>query len=522
VTFIATYLTTTLPSQMQVNDLNHDLQVENQLGQLAAALSAATRLGALGSQVSQPITLGSAGAPPFAAQDSSYTSALPQGSGISVQYSVLGPLVYTPPPGYPAGGTATGCTSSATSLTCATGGYSPHLNLSGNAKVYALSFSSSGFGAVNVSTNLSTVSLSATGSETLYLQLIGSNDTMAIVTSTSGVESLAVFGNNDAISVSSTGSGLMVLYLYGNSDSITFTQHTGTSGLRLVLFGAYDQISLPSVSNSPVLAVYLTGFNATNPVASLCPYANLSSTDTVTGFTSSTATLKESLNNSVGYYNNQTAGTGWTVKYQNVPRTTCPYFAPARVNVKAGGAPGAAFAVHLRNVYAPVAEVAFDQGSIVYVQPGGTPTLFEAPQLQLKETNTTHGSTTYHNITQASIWIPEFVGQIPGEAGVGTTDFSFQLLGVQSVSVSNTTGLSSATPVAFTITTPYAGAWLEFINSHNWPFTATCAPVFPATSVACTGPYYDGAGLAAVTFSIPSAGLLLLSIQTAAFSVSLI
>ena len=134
----------------------------------------------------------------------------------------------------------------------------------------------------------------------------------------------------------------------------------------------------------------------------------------------------------------------------------------------------------------------------------------------------TVGSTTYHNITQASLWIPEFVGPIPGEAGVGTTDFSFQLLGVQTVSVSNTTGLSTAVPIVFTITTPYAGAWLQFINAHNWPFSGTCAPVFPATSVACTGPYYDGAGLATVTFSIPAAGLLSLSIETASFSVALL
>lgn len=522
VTFIATYLSTTLPNQMQVNDLNHDLQVENQLGQLSAALQAATGVGAIGAQISQPITLGSAGAPPFAGQDSAYTSALPQGSGISVQYTVLGQLAYFPPPGYPAGGSATGCTAAATTLTCSTAGYSPHLNMSANATVYTLTFSSSGFAALNVSTNSSTISLSASGSQTLYLQLIGNSNTLAVTDSSTGAEAIALFGNHDAVTLASTGSGLNVFYVYGSFDTITVSQHTSTGGMRVVVYGANDKVVFPAVTSTPVLAVYLTGFNATNPVSSLCPYANLSSTDSVTGFSSTTATLKETLNNSVGYYNNQTAGTGWTVTYQNVPRTTCPYFATAHVNVKAGGVPGAAFAVHLRNTYAPVAEVAFDQGAIVYVQTGGTPTMYEAPLLQLKELNTTHGSTTYHNITQATLWIPEFLGQIPGESGVLTADFSFRLLGVQTVAVSNTTGLATSTPVVFTITTPYAGAWLQFINAHNWPFTATCAPVFPATSTACTGPYSDSTGLATVSFSIASSGLSLLSIETASFAVSLI
>jgi len=34
VVFIANYLTTTLPAQMSVNDLDHVIQVENQVGQL--------------------------------------------------------------------------------------------------------------------------------------------------------------------------------------------------------------------------------------------------------------------------------------------------------------------------------------------------------------------------------------------------------------------------------------------------------------------------------------------------------
>ena len=39
VTVIANYLATTLPAQMSVNDLNHEIAVENQLGHFQAVLS---------------------------------------------------------------------------------------------------------------------------------------------------------------------------------------------------------------------------------------------------------------------------------------------------------------------------------------------------------------------------------------------------------------------------------------------------------------------------------------------------
>ncbi|MCI4339501.1 MAG: hypothetical protein L3J68_04125, partial [Thermoplasmata archaeon] len=63
VTYIANYLTTTLPQQMSINDLNHDVQVEDQLGGLQALIGAAVASNAIGAQFSQPVTLGGVGQP---------------------------------------------------------------------------------------------------------------------------------------------------------------------------------------------------------------------------------------------------------------------------------------------------------------------------------------------------------------------------------------------------------------------------------------------------------------------------
>ena len=71
VTFIANYISTTLPSQMGQNDLQHEVTVQNQVAQLAALLQEVAKADAIDAQVSQPVTLGSTSAPPFAGQDSS-------------------------------------------------------------------------------------------------------------------------------------------------------------------------------------------------------------------------------------------------------------------------------------------------------------------------------------------------------------------------------------------------------------------------------------------------------------------
>jgi hypothetical protein len=91
VTFIANYLTTTLPNTMGQNDLAHEAQVQDQVAQLGGVMLIAAQQGAIGAQISGPISLGSAGAPPFAGQDPSTITPLANRSLYTVGFSLTGP-----------------------------------------------------------------------------------------------------------------------------------------------------------------------------------------------------------------------------------------------------------------------------------------------------------------------------------------------------------------------------------------------------------------------------------------------
>jgi len=92
VTYIATFLSTTLPEEMSVNDLNHDLLVENQVGQMSVVTTQMILTDSLYGQESFPISLGSAGAPPFAGPDAAAVVPLNNYTGgtygVYVNYSI--------------------------------------------------------------------------------------------------------------------------------------------------------------------------------------------------------------------------------------------------------------------------------------------------------------------------------------------------------------------------------------------------------------------------------------------------
>ncbi|MGP8072546.1 MAG: hypothetical protein ACLPZM_05400 [Thermoplasmata archaeon] len=98
VSFIANYLSTQVPNQMAVNDLNHDLAVENQLARLDALLETASANYATGAQLTQPVSLGSGGVPPFAPSDTAYTGTTVNGSLAQVNYSTTTFASHTPVP----------------------------------------------------------------------------------------------------------------------------------------------------------------------------------------------------------------------------------------------------------------------------------------------------------------------------------------------------------------------------------------------------------------------------------------
>jgi hypothetical protein len=159
------------------------------------------------------------------------------------------------------------------------------------------------------------------------------------------------------------------------------------------------------------------------------------------------------------------------------------------------GMVGASFVVHLRNSYTPPADVAFDQGAVVYAQTNGLPLLLVAPSI-----NYTAGTLT--------VWIPEFQGSVGSEVGTGVAELSARLTSVETLSLpADGYHLASGSSTVLTIVTPYAAAWMDyFASSSSLAGFATCAP---ASSVACVGPFGFNGPVGTITFSVPATGLVM-------------
>jgi hypothetical protein len=513
VTFIANYLTTQLPNQMSVNDLNHEVQVENQVGQLGARLSSAASAGVVGAQLSGPITLGSDAAPPFAAADSSFVSALVNQSTANASYTLSGPSTYAPPTGAPLGGTYSGsgiCNPPTSTSLSFVGSCNYVWNFTGDSRSFSIGLTGSGSVAVIVTTNSSTITVSGTGSAGNVLEFIGNHNAITDTNVGSGPTNLSIIGSYNTISISSVGSSPSVVYLYGNHDSVTVTS-TGSGPVKVIVYGTQDTFGVPSDVGSQKFSLYLNGFNATVPTSSLCPYGNLSSTDTVTGFSEvGSGGLTQYDNNAIGYYANGTGpgscvgnATCWTTHNRNVPLTTCPFYRTITVPFPAATLPGAGFVVHMRNTYAPSAEIAYDEGAVVYAQPGGIPVLLDPPAI------------TYSN-GALSLFLPQFQGVIGAEAGIGTADLNLRLLSAQTITFpSDGYSIASGSKVIITVVTPYAAGWMAYLtNLSSFSGLVTCT----GPQHVCTGLYNPGGPLGTIKIVLPAKTL---TITLAVFSLNL-
>jgi hypothetical protein len=521
VTFIANYLSTALPNQMSVNDLNHEIQVENQVGQLSARLSTSASAGLVGAQLSGPITLGSDGAPPFAAPDSSFVSALVNRSTANASFTLSGPSTYAPPTGAPLGGSKSGSgicnTPTSTSLSWV-GSCNYVWNFTGDSKSFSIGLTGSGSITTIVTTNSSTIAVTGTGSASNHFVFIGNHNTITDSNVGSGPTNISIIGSYDTLSISTVGSSPIVVAIYGDHDSVSVSS-VGSGPVTFIVYGTGDKLSVPSDTGSQIFNVYLNGFNATAPTSSLCPYGNLSSTDPVTGFNETgSGGLTEYVNNVVGYFANATPSvncvgnyTGsppltmgcWTVHHRNVPPTACPFFTTVTVPFPAATLPGAGFVIHMRNTYAPSAEVAYDEGAVVYAQPGGIPLLLDPPGI------------TYSN-GALSLFLPRFQGVIGGEAGIGTADLSLRLLSAQTITFpSNGYSIANGSKVIITVVTPYAAAWMAYLtNLSAFSGLVTCS----GPQHVCTDLYYPGGPLGTIKISLPAKTL---AVTLAVFSTNL-
>ena len=518
VTFIANYLTTTLPQQMSVNDLNHIVEVQDQVGRLQALLYAASQAHAIGAQFTQPITLGSAGQPPFASADTASVGPVTGASSFST--SLTGPLVYDPPTASPAGGRLGGCTYTSPTLTCAAGWHNLTYNISAatptsysvstSLGTYHLNISDSG----TSSAAKSTITVTASGSGPLDLFLLGSNDTvtLSLATATTAVQ-VIVLGSNDSLAITNTGlyPSSVSLYEVGNYDANTFTIGTNLSYVASI-FGIHDTVAGATTAHSNSATtdtVYFVGFTSTTTA---CPNDDFASSDTVS-VSSSEGSHIVTWNVSTSF--TPTAVSHWTelVNIVTPASANCPFFSSSTIPLSLGGS-AAGFDVHLINTYVPSADIAFDEGGVVYTQLGGTPIMLDPPSIS--------ATVVAGAVTALTIWFPAFTGSIATDSGVSTTEISTRLLSVDNIALTPSSGtwLALNSNIVLTILTPFAAAWAGYFNSTS-PFESEWNCVGP--TAACIGPYNTNGPLGTITLTVPtSSALVAVNIQVATFSIALV
>ena len=530
VTFIANYIATTLPNTMGQNDLQHELAVENQVSQLSAQAEAVAAKDAVGAQVSQPLTLGSQGAPPFAGPDGGSLTALLAVANTygnypasSVNFTLAGPVVYNPPLGFglsKASNLPSGCTQTSITLTCPAVNKANKISWNFTATNGAAFVVTLGTGGnlvhLNFSTNRSTIGISGVSGMPLFIQVLGSNNTLSISNNGGGNNpiSINITGNYDTIASGSFpgGASTIILHVVGNQDYINGDPASGGNTVYTSFVGSNDTLALVPGDGSTYYT-YFTGFNAFNPTSPFCPYGALALSDAVTGYTvangnSANAHLTQSFNNSTAYptWGNLTPSSRWAIHYHPVLPFACPYVTAVSVPFSPTGLSG--FVVRMQNTYVPVSEVAYDQGAVVFAQPGSLPLFIEPPPISLSK-----GILT--------LFAPWFQGTLPGESGTGTADLSLRLLSAESLSFpSNGFAFPSGSQITIKIVTPYAAAWYAYFQASSAFGTyVTCS----GSNSACTG-FYNPNGLlplGTVTLTIPSSAVTTFNLLIGEFATSL-
>jgi hypothetical protein len=498
VTVLANYLATQLPAQMQVNDAIHSASVQDQLLRLDGSLQLLAQTGAIGGSVSQPISLGSAGAPPFAGPDGTQISPGVAASQLAISFTVVGPSVFQPPGGWPAGGNLfkSGCTynppgsQNPTTVNCK-GGTVLTQNFTNGSHFISVTGGSNLH--LNFTTNYSTVVIGATGGEGNTVTVVGNHDIIYLnATGGSGVH-MTLVGSYDTAYVYGQGGATVRLYLVGDHDAVSWKANGASSSFIETAWGSYDSTNTANTNAQ----VYYTGFDSANPATSACPYANSSGSDSVSG---SGGTVQY---NNTGYSGTGSSG-GWTETWSKVTGLNCPFFTQIRLSQKSSGTTGATILLVLRNTYSPQAELSFDEGAIAYAQSSGSAGLVVGPGI------------TYAR-GALSVWVPMFSNRVGTTLGVGTAVLALRLSSVLNLALpSNGFSLAPSSSVVIAVTTPFAQAWMNyFAGVPSLAGLATCAP---ATSRACVGPFSFNGPVATVTLTVPASSL---SVNLSTFAVSL-
>jgi hypothetical protein len=508
VTFIANYLQTTLPLQMEGNEFSHVAQVENQVSRLQAVALATSNSGRTNWPVSQPVTLGSQAVPPFGPADSGWLTQGVLNSTATLRYSA-GATVYSPPSFGANGGIPGTCTLNGpmTQITC---GFYPAClvyNFTGGAGIAFIASAGSGSTCMKTSftTNSSTVSVTeGGGGNSNQITIVGNSNTITLNPGGgSAITNLTVLGNSNTISLTCTsGSNIVNILVAGSNNAVLETCGGTTPGL-VQIFGQSNFYNLTVNQGGSHFHAIFAGYNAGT---STCPYLNQSSTDKVGSFGGWNAngnTLNATFLNSVGYAKNN-VNKGWTNYSASTP-IACPFWTVSSIVSSPWASSG--IVVHLKNSYVPSSEIAYDEGAVIYAQSGGLPVMLDGPAITLGQ--------TFGGAPEVSIWLPTFLGNATTETGITTAGVILKLLDVNTITLPTSqskTTLQGA--VTLTIKTVYPSAWMNYFDTNVglFPSGASC------TGPGCSTVYNPGLTVATVTATLVTTSAL--TVQLALFSVT--
>ncbi len=532
--FVANYIGTTLPKQMAVNDANHALAVENQLGHLDSLLQQLAGSRSLGIPVIQPVSLGTDGLPPFAGPDGGRLSGVPGGGTTSSVSLGLYSISYNPPDGFvPKSYNPAYCKpNSYFNLWSCTGAnvnvswfYSSCQGLP--SCVFIFNATGGATFVLNYALNNTSINVTAAGNGGGFQQIgiYGSHDNATLSVGGGTVENITIIGNYDNVTLYGTGNQNYNVLMVGNRDNFTAILKNGASNLVNV-YGWGTNLTV-NPGGGGVFRVYYTGFIATTSTG-LCPMDDFArNTDNVT---SPSGNNKPNgfvtFNDTAGPVRNFTDpiwAPFWTLNYTRPTAFPCIFYATYRASAISGLLP-ASLVVALLNEYGPYAEVALDQGAIVYAQSGAVATMVDPPPINF---NPASG--------QATVWAPAFLNPVRTQQGTGTSVVTLSQMVSQVYRFpAGSWFVNPAKPLRLSYQTPYYTAWMTYFCSNptysltavlnltvgGVPVSQTCSQYLaPGTghSSDIYVPYTAGGVLGLVTVIVPAKSVVL---TTSDFAVS--
>ena len=469
VVVIANYLTTTLPGQVATNELGHEVEVGNQLGQLQAAIGALATQSAGSSSplIPFPITLGSDSVPPFAGSSPGLLSvqpAYPNASRLDLNFQHIGPA-----PIDWRYGNGNQC-------------YYLPSSCAGNVAPQ------DGLFVINVSNQAGKI-----WQNPLTLDVKSGGSCGKPTNSCSVFYNITLSHYDITLDLLGEAAQNMTVVLLGNWDNLTFhfdmskpIYHT----IQFFIFGLHDTYSArlhyaPSGVTPPAIPRLYVNTTFADIVGSHCPGGNGSNTDT-TGLVHFSPNSGTYMVQNFTWWNNAGYTTPlhsvqprppyqWFVDFQNMTGALgCPFTLKSPMHPQIAG-PGTLL-LQLENRQLPVVTYGVEDGAVVERQQGGISEMLIPPLFKF-------GPAAGGNLS-ASLVMPVLVGPAQAVSGVGDSAIQIRVLGVETYQVVNGTQGNTIDSVSLTVWTAFPSAWLSYFRSASsqvFPHGATCFATLYAT-----------------------------------------